>query len=307
MAYLTDFQYYNNNGVNPLDKNHGSYQYISLKDIVNNFMLNYTGNHSLIDNEPRSKVIFHAKRSIQELNYDALKEIKVLEIDISDQLKVVLPPDYVNYARISLYKDGLIMPLTENVQVMSATTYLKDNANNLIFDQDGNVLAPQFSQLDLDRISGQQKSIYLNENSPYHGREGWLIDGLWYFDYHFGARYGLNTETANRNPTFRIDKKSGCINFSSAIEGELIILEYISDGMEGGEEGDISVNKLFEHYIYANIEYEILSSKLGVQEYIINRSRKKRKALWDNARIRLSNLHPSQLLMALRGQQKWLK
>jgi hypothetical protein len=307
MAYLNDFQYYNNAGVNPQNINHGSYQYVSLKDIVTNFQLNYMGNNSLINNEPRSKVIFHAKRAIQELNYDALKEIKVLEIDISDQLKVVLPPDLVNWVRVSLYKNGILFPMIENIQTMASTTYLKDNAGNLMFDQDGNVLAPQYSQLELDRISGQQKSIYLNQNSPYNGQEGWCIDGMWYFNFNFGARYGLNTETANRNPTFRIDRKSGVIDFSSGIQGDTVILEYISDGMEQGQEMNINVNKLFERFIYEFINYELLDKKLGVQEYIVNRARKKTKSLLNNSKIRMMNLNPAHLLMSFRGQQKWLK
>jgi hypothetical protein len=307
MAYLTDFQYYNNNGNNPQNINHGSYQYVSLRDIVNNFMLNYTGNHNLINNTQRHNIIFHAKRAIQELHYDAMKEVKTLEIDISDQLRVVLPPDFVNWVRVSLYKNGYIMPMTENEQVMSSYTYLKDNSGSLIFDQDGNVLGPEYSQLDLDRISGKQKSIYLNQGSPYNGREGWEVDGVWFFSYRFGARYGLNTETANRNPTFSVDRRSGVINFSSGIQGDTVLLEYISDGMEQGNDDQISVNKLFESYIYAHIEYEVLDKKVGVQEYIVRRKQKTRSALLSNAKIRMSNLHPSQLLMSLRGQQNWLK
>ena len=56
MAYLSQYQYYDNNGGNPQDANWGSYQYISLTDIVNNFLLMYAGNHSLINNEERYKV-----------------------------------------------------------------------------------------------------------------------------------------------------------------------------------------------------------------------------------------------------------
>ena len=35
-----------------------------------------------------------------------------------------------------------------------------------------------------------------------------------------GARYGLNTETANINPTFTIDKKAGVINFDSTMANQ---------------------------------------------------------------------------------------
>ncbi len=37
--------------------------------------------------------------------------------------------------------------------------------------------------------------------------------------------------------------------------GELCILEYVSDGMEGGDDSQISVNKLFEEYVYAYVQY----------------------------------------------------
>ena len=89
--------------------------------------------------------------------------------------------------------------------------------------------------------------------------------------------------------------------------GELVVLEYVSDGMEGGENSLVSVNKLFEDYIYAYIEYALLNSKLGVQEYIVRRAQKRKSALLRNAKIRMSNIHPGRLLMNLRGQSKWIK
>ncbi len=307
MAYISQYQYYENNGNSPQNENWGSYQYVSLNDIVNNFLLMYSGNHSLINNEERYKVIFHAKRAIQELNYDAFKEIKVLELSVADSLRYVLPSDYVNWVRISLYKDGWLRPLTENIQIMSSSAYLQDQQGNILFDQNGNILSPQYSDIDFDRLKKLKKSIYLNQGNQFHGQEGWFLNGTWYFDYGIRKAFGLNTETANFNPTFKIDKKAGVINFDSSMAGELCILEYVSDGMEGGDNSLITVNKMFEAYIYAAIEYEILSSKFNVQEYIINRCRKKRASLLRNAKIRISNINPSRLLMNLRGMDKIIK
>jgi hypothetical protein len=307
MAYLTQYQYYENDGNNPENANWGSYQYITLKDIVNNFELMYVGNDKLINNVERYNILFHAKRAIQELNYDSLKEIKILELAVDDTLRFILPSDYVNWVRISMYKNGILLPLTENIQTNWSDAYLQDNNYKILFDQDGNVLKPEFSTVDIDRITGSNKTIYLNAESPYDGQEGYFYNGIWYFEYPIGGRYGLNTETANQNPTFKINKKSGVINFSSDMAGELIVLEYVSDGMESGVNADISVNKLFEEFIYAYIKYVILSSKFGVQEYIINRTKKEKSALLRNAKIRLSNIHPGRLLMNLRGQNKWIK
>ena len=77
--------------------------------------------------------------------------------------------------------------------------------------------------------------------------------------------------------------------------------------MEGGDDASVSVNKLFEEFVYSYIKYSILNSKFGVQEYIVNRARKDKSALLRNAKIRLSDIHPGRLLMNLRGQDKWLK
>ena len=307
MSYITPYQYYENGGNLPENANWGSYQYVSLQDIITNFELMYAGNHSLVKNEERYKILFHAKRAIQELNYDAFKEIKILELDVCKQMRFVLPPDFVNWVRISCFKNGLLYPLTENIQTNYADEYLQDDKCRILFDHDGNILKPENSNLDLDRITGGLKSIYLNKNSIFYGYEGYCCDGYWYFDYTIGSRFGLNTETANANPTFSIDRKGGVINFSSGMAGEKCVLEYISDGMENGDNSKITVNKLFEEYIYAYIEFAILSSKLGVQEYIVNRTRKRKSALLRNAKIRISNIHPGRLLMNLRGRDKWIK
>jgi hypothetical protein len=306
MAYITDYQYYENGGIIPEDSNWGSYQYVSLENIVNNFMLMFQGNNEIVNNLNRYQVLFHAKRGIQELNYDAMKEIKILELTVCDQLRFVLPQDYVNWVRISWEKNGMLYPLTENIQTNWSGAYLQDHDCKILFDIDGNVLKPSNSFWDKQRIDGTQKTMYLGDGQ-YNGQEGWYIDGCWYFDYQIGDRFGLNTETANVNPTFSINKKGGVINFNSVMSGKMVVLEYVSDGMENGDDSSVSVNKLFEDFIYAYIKYAILNGRFGVQEYIVNRARKDKSSLLRNAKLRLSNIHPGRLLQNLRGQDKWIK
>ena len=299
-------KYYTNDGVSPTDKNWGSYQYISLEDIIKNFELMYAGNHSLVNNENRFKILFHAKRGIQELNYDAFKEIKSLELKVYDDLRFVLPSDYVNWVKLYLLKDNVLRELTENIQVQSAVAYILSATADFTYTSENTATIVE-STLDSERKDGSLKSIYLNDET-----DGDVNPNVYYYDndlynYRIGARYGLETETANINPTFTIDKKAGVINFDSTMANQQCVLQYISDGMENGDDSKISVNKLFEEYIYAYIQYAILNSKFGVQEYIINRARKNKQALLRNAKIRLSNIHPSRLLMNLRGEDKWLK
>jgi len=116
MAYINDYAYYANSGNVPQDKYWGSYQYVSLDDIVNNFMLMYQGNNELVNNVDRYQVLFHAKRGIQELNYDAMKEIKILQLDLNEDLRFILPHDYVNWVRISEYRNGMLLPYKQDGQ-----------------------------------------------------------------------------------------------------------------------------------------------------------------------------------------------
>ena len=307
MAYITDQNYYTNMGVAPTNKNWGSYQYISLKDIVNNFQLMYAGDDKLVSNANRYQLLFHAKRGIQEINYDALKSVKILELEICDDLRYVLPPDYVNYVRVSLYKDGILLPLIENFQTNYSSAYLQDNNCEVLFDVNGAALSPQNSLIDLQRIKGTKPSLYLNYGHPYHNKMGYCCDGNWYFGFSIGAKFGMNTSLANRNPNFRVDKAGGVINFSSEMANTIVILEYVSDGLEKGNDEEVVINKLAEEYLYAYIRWAMLSNKINVQEYVVNRAQREKANKLRNAKIRLSNLHPGRLLMTLRGQDKWIK
>jgi len=245
MAYITAYQYYTNSETVPTDANWGSYQYVTLAEIVNNFMLMYVGEDKLVDNLERYNALFHAKRGIQELNYDALKNIKVLEMPVGDDLKFILPPDYVGYVRISVEKSGVLYPLHENSSINYASAYLQDNNSELLFDEDGAVLEAENSQLDRNRLAGLPKRRFLGAGDRY-GQWGWCCDGDWYFGYGVGGQYGLDTSEANINDIFRIDKSSGVINFSSGVKNEKVVLEYVSDGMESGTDSSVSVHKFAE-------------------------------------------------------------
>ena len=46
-------------------ENYGGYAYVSLNDVVNNFIVAYVGEDKLIPRVKRSDIIFHAKRGLQ--------------------------------------------------------------------------------------------------------------------------------------------------------------------------------------------------------------------------------------------------
>ena len=59
--------------------------------------------------------------------------------------------------------------------------------------------------------------------------------------------------------------------------------------------------------MYNYFKWAVLNNKYGVQEYIVARAKKEKSATLRNTKIRLSNMHPSRLLMSLAGQDKWIK
>ena len=61
----------------------GEYRYISLNDIINNYMVAFVGDGKLISSVNKSDVLFHTKRGIQEFSYDIARTEKIQEIKLA--------------------------------------------------------------------------------------------------------------------------------------------------------------------------------------------------------------------------------
>ena len=282
---LTDQQYYENSS------NWGGYQYVSLADIINNFYLFYVGDNKIINDVDRYDIIFHAKRGLQEIHYDALKDIKALELDLPDDLQLELPRDFVSLVRLSWVDGrGRFHPMIVNNDSAIVKAYLQDNNYNILFDENGYALEG-------DSVTDINIADSDTDNDTY--------DAL--FEYNPGARFGMETSRANINGTYRIDKKLGVIRFSSDVSGKTVVIEYVTDGLNDLTEAEIKVNKLAEDYLYKHIANQILNHKLGVQEYIVRRVKNEAFAALKNLKIRMMDIHPMDLVQAGRGRDKWIK
>ena len=79
----------------------GNYQFTSLDDIINQFMVVYVGDQKVISKASRIDVAFHAQRALAELSFDTFKSIKSQQIDVPASLVMSLPHDYVNYTKLT--------------------------------------------------------------------------------------------------------------------------------------------------------------------------------------------------------------
>ena len=288
--------------------NYGSYQYIKLNDIVNNFLIAYVGDGKLIPSVKRTDVIFHAKRGLQEFSYDTLKSIKSVELSIPSSLSLIIPQDYVNIVRLSwideLGVQRIIYP-ANNLTTAPYSALSQDQSGFPIQDANSNnVEVPpstieRWNNADTRKITGNY-----NWNAAYN-TDAWLDGYPMLWQQAVGERYGLNPSTTQVNGWYLVDERRGTFNFSSNLAKRLIVLEYISDGL--ATDLETKVPKLAEDAMYAHINHSILASRINQPEYIVQRYKKERSAKLRNAKIRLSNIKLDQIVQVMRGKSKWIK
>ena len=286
-----------------VEENYGSYGYTSLNEVITGFIATYVGEHKLIPDVKRTDVIFHAKRGLQEFSYDTLKSIKSQELTIPPSLSVTIPQDYVNYVNLCYIDSmGVKHPIypANNLTTSPYEVPLQDDAGDYTMDNFGDNL--EGSSLTNERW-GQANDNLLNGNitvADYQAYAGWLTGNPF-----LGQRYGNEPQYAQRNGWFNMNERDGTIAFSSNLKGNLIVLEYISDGL--AYDLDMRIPKMAEDALYAHMLYSILASRINQPEYVIQRLKRDRSAKLRNAKIRLSNIKLSEIVQVMRGKSKWIK
>jgi len=288
-----------------VQENWGSYSYITLNDIIDNFMVGYVGDGKLIGKVKKSDVLFFAKRGLQEFSYDTLKSIKSQELNIPNSLSVPIPQDYVNYVGISwvdlagvkhiIYPTTLTSnpyrtPLQDNDGIPTQDNFGSNTQGTSIINQrwDDNNLRSLNNDLD-------NSNFFSNIYGGGFGNGFGTV----------GGQYGLQPEVAQINGWFTINERENKISFSSDLANKLILLEYISDGLSS--DLDTKVPKMAEEAMYAYVSHAIVSTRAAQPEYVVNRLSREKTAKLRNAKIRLSNIKLDEFTQIMRGKSKWIK
>lgn len=296
---LTNEQYYEGpDGIwNSLDENYGDYQFVSLKDIINNFIIAYVGEDKIISKIKRTDVAFHAQRAIQELNFDTLPSFKAQEIEIGPQLYMVLPQDYVNYVKVSWTDNSgvehIIYPARNTSDPLPI---LQDSNYEYTFDNNGEILYAQESE-----TWKKFKNSTRGAEDPMS--EAAAADKI--YEQNLGRRYGIDPQYAQSNGVFYIDQVRGLIRFSSNIVNKIVTLKYISDGL--GTDDEMQVHKFAEEAMYKYIAHAILATRANTPEYMVARFKREAATAKRNAKLRLSNIKLEEITQVLRGKSKQIK
>jgi hypothetical protein len=291
----TDEQYYEGpDGVwNSNDENYGNYQFTSIKDIVNNFMISYVGEEKIISKVKRTDVAFHAQRGIQEFSFDLLPSVKSQEIEIGPSLGFILPKDYVNYVKLT-WIDGsgierIIYPTSKTSNPLPLT---QDSNYEYLFDNNGSIITANDSETKkrFEKATGDSQNMDDTDTTALES---------------FGARFGGTPENMQKNGVFYIDQIKGSIFFDSSMVSKIVTLKYISDGL--GSDEEMVVHKFAEEALYKHIAYSVLSTRANTPEYLVSRVKRERAAAKRNAKIRLSNIKIEEIAQVMRNKSKVIK
>ncbi|WP_430611498.1 hypothetical protein [Flavobacterium sp. JP2137] len=252
----TPYQYFSD------ENQHGNYQYVSLKEIIDNMLFEATDDDSYLKNIKRFRLFHYALQAIKEANKSTANDILAFEITVPDNLVVIVPQDYVNYVRVSVVvldaSNGgfYLQPLDINENISTAVGYLQDHKGEILFDENGGILTA-------DSLNGYAKP-YKKYSIP-SGCSGSTA----------------KTSQLSKYGQFKVDERAGKFLFSSDLTDKEVVIEYVSDGLQAGlREEEITVHKYLQK---------------AIEDFIYHACIERKRNVPANEKLRASNLYKSSL------------
>tara|TARA_B100002049_G_scaffold145952_1_gene108406 strand:- start:2627 stop:3442 length:816 start_codon:yes stop_codon:yes gene_type:complete len=234
MAAQTPSEYYAD------DASWGNYQFITLKELVDEMLADSTDSDSYLANTKRSQIVRNLKRGIKELNRDTKKTVYAAQLTLGPKLYFALPQSYIDWVRVSVIDEhGRMQPLNINNKINTAAGYLQNYKHELLFDYQGQLLTT-------DMANAFQKPFIRHTVCTTN-----------------------DTSLLSKFGEFKVSDDRSTIHFSSNLQGKDIVIEYLSDGleMEKIKETEIKVNKSLTQAIRWFAISEILALRRNATQY----------------------------------------
>jgi hypothetical protein len=282
---------------------HGTYQYVSFNSIIDDLVEDSLDQDSYLKNTLRSQFIKHAKKGIRVMNFNALNAIKGLELTIPPSMTVVLPVDFVDWARVSvLLDDGFLYTLGENKKMPTASSYLQDESFDILFDNEGFPIT-----------GDSDKNAFANPfiRRQLHPTTYWDSYGWGEQDSSNGCRGAFrNQDTSyyNRNGEFKVDMDRGAMAFSSELSERSVLLEYVADGLEGEKiwGTKLTVHKYIVDAVHDYVYWQIIRKRRNVnatEKAVARREYFNSRRL---AKVRLGSMSANAIRKAMSAATKWI-
>lgn len=221
----TPYQYHNTTA------SHGSYQFTTLKDLIDGLLMEQLEEDSYIKNTNRNILIYHAKMGIKSLTKLNTAAQMAIEMTVGKESYIVLPQNFVSLNRVSVALvdpvtgSRRLHPLDVSESIITASGILQDDLAKILFDNDGNI------------ITADASNAY---NIPHQ-----------IYEFSGGSNPFLDTAKLSEFGEVKVDELNGKLILSANLIDKEIVLEYDSDGLqwEAFSEGNIKVPKYLEQCI----------------------------------------------------------
>ena len=300
----TQEQYYSEDNI----PNQGYYQYVTLPELVNDFMATKIGTGKMITSTPRSEVEYHTQRAIQEYNYDVFRPASGWEEAlVNGKLSITLPQDLVEIASVSwIDSQGYRHPIQELRFLRDTKSPLLDDDGQYMYDDDGDLIyANEPESIENWQSQNDQNGV---EDAFYNYYAGSFENDELYDRYYsyYGRRFGSEPESTNINGTYVVDNDTGLIFFEGSLADRTISIDYISDGLSS-DPSKIRAPKFAEEAVYAYVLWMLIKNMRDMPLYEKQLAEKHYIASKRNAKHRLSPIDPRSLYNVMKQRSKWIK
>ena len=256
--------------------------FISLNDIINNFIISYTGPGKLIPDSKRTEVVFHARRCLQEFAYETLKSQFNQETTVGSYGVDSLSVNAVGSGYVAGTYDtsvtsggsgtGLRVTITVNSGSITGASVAVAGSGYSVGDTIG-----------LSGGSGSFGSLTVSSlvsPSVQPGKRPVVADSLAVIGVKRSQTPTSTTfqdmsETSDRPPTtnseYYIDYSvsPNVLEFNSALNGFKLEYTYLSNYLTTSEEA--AIPKLAEEALYACMVYAILANRENTNPNLLQR------------------------------------
>ena len=217
--------YYSTNSL----KTYGDYQFISLDQIIDQFIIAYVGEDNIIPKVKRTTVQFHAMRALQELSFDTLKSVKSIEVEVPPNLSVVLPQDYVNYVKLAWSDSAGVEHIIYPTNKTSNPFPVKQNSDGTYF-------------LDHGADGFPDSTVIAHQNNLYKTVTGTLLANTTTFDLTQTITFPPGSDSVLGNSTNTLDDQTSDLEVGMYVFNEQFpygtkitaITAGVSGGLNGG-------------------------------------------------------------------------
>lgn len=265
---------------------HGTYQYETLKDVLDTMLIRAQDDDNVLKNTKRSSLLLYAKEGLRELAADTTNDIMMIEFTVPDSNYFPLPQAYVNWVRVSVVCGNestgyYLEPLDINRNISTATGYLQDHNAEILFDSDGYIL------------ESDSTNAYA---VPYRS-----------YKFHNGYQPTLDTSKLSKYGEFNIDERGGRITFSSTLTDREVVFEFISDGLQPElHEQSVTIHKHCSQALKDWIYYAAIEQKRNVPASEKERALRRYKTSLHLAKKRRSGMNLQYIMRLMREKTKTL-